>query len=121
MHLPLHVGLTIGDYIAHDKIVESAMVRRSDSFLRWLSAKVGLAVDAASHALAAALLASGSISTWYVWPAWSIAFASAAILYFRANWRYIPPCCGGAAAQTGASDAAPRAKESKEALVAVER
>ena len=87
VHLPLHFGLTLGDYLAHDAVVKAATVPKTESMLRWGAAKFGLALDTSCHISAAALLACGSRPPYvYVWP---VAAGLALTVYLRTNWQYV--------------------------------
>lgn len=57
VHLTLHVGFTITDYLAHDILLGTALTPRSRSAVLWFAKESGLAIDTATHAVAVTLLA----------------------------------------------------------------
>lgn len=89
VHLPLHVGLTVGDFVNHAAVVRKGSFERHENPLGWLSSKLGLLADTSSHAAAIYLLGS-SIADWAPW--WlCLVLAPLGVAYYLAtNRRFLP-------------------------------
>jgi len=93
VHLPLHIGLVIGDYVAHEEVVKKALYKRQEDPLQWFSSKMGLAVDVACHAVATGLLSTGIVE-WTEWWVILLVYPLGLLFYVLTNQKYFFPSRG---------------------------